>query len=211
MEDQKKPTNPPTGRFMDISAPAGGSSEPKAVPVVTETVQDAPSPPIENPVETPVESVPVAATVAEPPIAEAPAETAAEPPAEAVPSDSPEEPQADAQVANEQPATLTDNHTEQQPQSPPKPAHKAPVIAVFVAMAVCLVLTGLVVLAYVKSKNDTKTSTTSSSNGTTPVEKPQASPDDIDQTNNAIDESLSSVNDDSDFAASALSDQALGL
>lgn len=204
MEEAKKPTNPPNGRFMDIAGPSSGGDQPKSAPAATETPGASSEPVTQPPVEVAIDSVPeVAEPVAEPPVVETPAEPAAED----KPTNQPEEP---AQP-DETPAAVQEEHSNEQPQLPPKAQHKAPLIAIFVAMAICLVLTGLVVFTYIKSKNDTKTGTTTSSNSTTTVEKPQASPDDIDQTSAEIDETLSSVNDDADFAASALSDQALGL
>jgi hypothetical protein len=98
---------------------------------------------------------------------------------------------------------------------PASASHKAgkggaPVLAIVFAVIVAAALAGLVIYTYFKGKNS-DTVKRSSSSSQTVVSKPQASPSDIDATNQEIDNSLQSTNDNKDFAATELSDSALGL
>ncbi len=229
MDEPKAPSKPPTGRFMDIARPQTGEdavTQPPQ-PVVAPQPATPPAPSVKPEVTSAPEVVeapvaPVEALVAQP----VPEPKLELPPASVTPAPS-QEPkvaeeakeesastQAEGSKPSNEPAPVATQETEpnqvEHPQLPPK-THKAPLIAIFVAMAICLTLTGLVIFTYIKSKNDTKISNTSSSNSKTTVEKPQASPDDIDQTSNDIDQTLSSIDDAADFSTAALSDQSLGL
>lgn len=203
--DQKMPNQPPTGRFMDIQTTANGASEadkPAEQPgqvIITPDGQlsDAASEPT-IPSE-PTASPPPQPTVTDVPVAAAAPE--ADKPAEEPPT--PNQPSAENQ-GQEQPSQP------EHPATPPK-SHHAPLIAVIVAIIVTLGLCGLVVYAYMKSKNNPTPAKTTNNTSQTPVAKPQASPEDVDQVSADIDQSLTSLDDAADFSANAISDQALGL
>lgn len=102
------------------------------------------------------------------------------------------------------------------PSDPSKPAddtphHKgAPIGAIVVAIIVAAALAALVVFFYMRSKDDSITSDTptASSQGS---ETTAANTSDVDETSQALDETLSEVDDNADFASSGLSDATLGL
>lgn len=219
--EAKTPTQPPTGRFMDIQSPsatqpeATGGNETKSSDDQTAATQvvispdgeltEAGSPEPETQVEP---SLPTAVEVNN-------AVTEPDEPTPEQPNSNPETTTATA----EESATPVE-HEPQKPTGPEEHAltsHKAsstPLVAVILAILVALTLSGLVIFTFIKSKNDTKLGsgkTTSSTNSQTTTTKPQASPEDVDQVSSGIDSSLSSINETTDFAASDLSDQSLGL
>lgn len=208
----KSTSQPPTGRFMDIQNTGDGQTAPVTIETSEAEVSAAPvneevtispegqlsemSAASATPEQQAGEAQPSATSIAvsDGSVADAPAET---PSAE-------DQPQSSEQN-DEKPAVP------EHPQMPHK-SSGAPVAAIVIAIIVALALCGLVVFAFFKAKNDTKLGgDTSSSNSQTTVTKPQASPTDVDQTTSSIDQSLNSANDATDFSASDISDQSLGL
>jgi hypothetical protein len=189
---------------MDIAKP-NGAAEPTsasqaetpgtAIPVdmTAQSAPELPAEPAAAPAETPDALVPTPVEVTEP-------------------NEPSPEPVASGASVPENPETHADQPTEQPPyQQPTVPkGHKAPVVAIILAMIVCLALSGLIVYKFISSKKS-NVGTTTSSNSNPTVAKPQASPADVDQTSSDVDQALNSVNDAADFSANAISDQSLGL
>lgn len=201
MDEPKAPNTPPTGRFMDIARPKADESANTPAPV-SNPVMPAPSADAIQKSETAAES-PSGSVAPEPTVPEVDTSAITPEPEKTEPTPN--------DAVDRVPAPEASTPEQEHPALPAKTKHTAPIAAICVAMAICLGLTGLVIYTYIKSKNDTKTGATTSSNSKLTAEKPQASPDDIDQTSTEIDETLSSIDDAADFSASSLSDEALGL
>lgn len=214
----KAPSQPPTGRFMDLKGPDG---EPTTASAVSAVPVSEPTP------EEQKTSIPVGDSIAQPATPDVLVETSqsAEPePAVTSEESVPVVPSDPAQTAPtaEFPEQLAENPTPEVTQ--PSLDHQqidqhlqhhkssgVPVVAVVVAIIVTLALSGLVIFTFIKSKNDTNLGETTSTNSKITATKPQASPEDVDQATTDIDTSLSSIDDAADFSASEISDQSLGL
>lgn len=114
--------------------------------------------------------------------------------APAPPVSSPAEPQPPA-LPTERPAAL-----------PPKA--KAPIFAIITAILVAGALIGLTVFAFLKYQDSP---TPSPSPTTTEQADNEATPTDVDQTTEDIDQELNNLNDDQDFDSNAISDETLDL
>lgn len=195
---QEPPVN--SGQNWDVQAPKTApapDSDASAIPVT------------ENNVDEPDQEVPVAETAAAP--GSAVEETASAlpentpvsestPPADTPPVDPPQSPPSD---------TTPDAPAAAPPAAPKK--HGAPVVAILLAVIVAVALAGVAVFMYLKSKNAETLIKGSESSTQTVVEKPQASPSDVDTTTKEIDDTLTRADDAADFSANELSDTSLGL
>lgn len=125
----------------------------------------------------------------------------------APPSDSattPITPGASDQPAHSDDAAHKDDH--QNPMAIPGHVagkRKAPVGIIIVAIIIAVLLAGVAVFAYMKTQKK--------STGSVPAKAPVISASDVNSTEKQLDESLGGVSDDTDFAASNLSDASLGL
>ena len=209
----KSPSQPPTGRFMDIQNTGDG----QAAPVTIETTEAEVS---ATPVNEDVAISPEGQLSELPTPPTSPEQQTGEPQAAATNIAVSDGSVADAPAETplvEEGQMQSSEQSDEKPAEPehPQMPHKssgAPVAAIVIAIIVALALCGLVVFAFFKAKNDTKLGgDTSSSNSQTTVTKPQASPTDVDQTTSSIDQSLNSANDATDFSATDISDQSLGL
>lgn len=175
----------PAGRqVMDVTAP----SKPPETPSWQEATTDTPA-------VTSADSVPAADVAAsvEPSDNLTGEPKLAEPVFEAAASEPEPEPHAPANT----------------PHLPAK--NGAPIAAIVIAAVVAMALAGLVIFSYFKAKNSDTVKRSDTASSQTVVEKPQASTTDVDTTNQAIDGGLEKANDNQDFAATELSDAALGL
>ncbi len=96
------------------------------------------------------------------------------------------------------------------PATPPKTKHPRPKGAVIAAIVIFLLLAGLSVFAYMKTKNKTE-SVADKPAATTPAVQSAVTPQDVDKTNEELDKSLNNASDASDINQTDLSDRALGL
>jgi hypothetical protein len=193
-------TSPPADKFMDIQSPGDQN-------------QSEGSETSEEPISVPVTSTPdpvspedVALSSEDQTVAEAPVEPAAtniqvsDGDAKATDTLAPEH------ASSETPGSADSHH------ATPEHSHTPHLVAVLVAIVITIGLSGAVIATFIKSKNDSKLGgDTSSTNSQTTVAKPLASPADVDQTTSDIDKSLNSVDDATDFAATDISDESLGL
>lgn len=93
---------------------------------------------------------------------------------------------------------------------PPKVPSKTPYLAIFCAVIVAGVFTALAVIMYTSSDREQLANEESSQQpGTTQTDT--ATPTDVDETDKAIDDSMSSLDDAADYGDSAVSDTTLGL
>lgn len=94
--------------------------------------------------------------------------------------------------------------------APELPKHSGtPVVAVVIAIVIALALAGLTVFAYLKTRNTSPDTNTTTTQPSTTASK--ATTKDVDNTSKDMDTALSSVDDTKDFAATDISDTALGL
>ncbi len=214
----KAPNQPPTGRFMDLKGPDGESTHEQP----TTDMQQPIAPGNET---TQTEQTPITVTDSNVPQAESSdilvetsqsADTAEQTvpvvpsdPAQTAPTD--EFPEQPSETSTPDITTPSPDHAQLDQHVQHHKASGVPVAAVVVAIIVTLVLSGLVIFTFIKSKNDTNLGETTSTNSKTTATKPQASPADVDQATSDIDTSLSSIDDAADFSATNISDQSLGL
>jgi hypothetical protein len=184
MENNNTPSSPqaPTGAVMDVQPPKNGQSSTQVAekPEVTGT-----------PV---VVETPTAAEVTEQPAA--PAEETNQ--AEITANDNPTPATADSQPTENNPLAIDSAaHT-----------HKSnvPVAAIALAVLIAIVLIGITVFAYIRTKNDGAATTTK-----TNLVQPKVTTQDVDQTSTEIDGTVNKVDDTKDFAGEDLTDKALGL
>ena len=101
--------------------------------------------------------------------------------------------------------------TENNPMAINKPVepikHKAPKMAVIVAVVIGLMLIGVVIFAYSRSHKSASSSTKSSSQNTAKATSPAS----VDQASKDLDTTLSKADDSKDFAANDLADTILAL
>lgn len=209
----EEPATANNGQVMDIQAPK---------PInVTENSTDTPieTTNTEVVIEVPVESTPEAPATES--VTTVVSETPA--PAEVAPAESTPVTPADSAA----PATTTIDVTHADSADPTAPTvenplaipqqhavHKthSPMLAILIAVFVAIVLAGVVVFMYMRSKTGkVGTADTNTSNSQTIVEKPQASVSDVDATTKELETNLSQIDESKDFAATELSDASLGL
>ena len=92
--------------------------------------------------------------------------------------------------------------------------HKTPIVAIFIAITLAILLAGLVVFAYLKNNrngNIQRSDNTTSSNAIPAPTVSAVTGNDVNSTSNSIDTSLKKANDSTDFADTTLSDTTLGL
>ncbi|HSX23815.1 MAG TPA: hypothetical protein VLE74_01820 [Candidatus Saccharimonadales bacterium] len=212
--DTPKPTGP-SGQVMDIQVKSGNDSSESAAPIVPDnadptTVESDPMvDETANGTTTPafIASVEPSAPAG---FVNAPESVASEP---AAPSSTQSNDSADNSV--DTPPTDTngtlpnDNPLAARPQ--PIKQHKAPVVAILLAVIVAVALASLVVFMFLKNRNNQSASRAQTSASQTVAPKPQASASDVDATNQQIDSSLKKTDDSKDFSTSDLSDTSLGL
>lgn len=214
---------PTANNFMDIQAPkpvtVTDGSEDASPPTSTAPVVESSA--VNVPVTSDTESVssvtnsweseippsnPSAETASVVSGADSPAGIISEPtpPAPTEPEPTPPAPfnaEAASQDEQPQPAPAT--------QAPHPHKSGAPVGTIIIAIVIALVLAGLAVFAYNRSKNQPAASKTPASQPA--ASKTPATASDVDATNQQIDASLATVDDNKDFAATELSDATLGL
>lgn len=216
MEEQtetttKTETSPPASKFMDIQTP-NDEQQPvdaeSSESVAPESVSESGTPVMEP--ESPDE---VALSPNETSVVSSDSEAPAEPAVTNIQVNDGDAKSTDAPSPEHASSDTTDS-SENHPAEPVHPSHKsgAPLVAIVVAIVVALALSGVVIAMFLKSRNNSNLGgDTSSTNSKTTVAKPLASPEDVDQASSDVDKSLNSVNDDTDFAATDISDQSLGL
>lgn len=199
---------PGVGQVMDIATPQQ---------VIEPTI--APASPVESsnpPVLQPASvgsTIPV--TEAQPAVAEAPSPVT---PTITPETSAPIQPIINEQPVQEPPATSNSGETkpednkpvpdQPQPQKPHEPHKGAPTVAIVIAIIVAIGLAGVVIFAYMQSRNSDTIERTDTQSLT---EKPQASVTDVDTASQEIDSELEKANDSTDFAANDLDDSTLGL
>ncbi len=145
------------------------------------------------------EAAPVSTVVATEPVAPE------QPPTESPTADTSK--QAENSPSSVASSTDTDNPLAINKAPTPKKKSGAPIIVIVVATIIALGLCALVISIYFKSKNDTKKTSTNTSQQTAS----KITPDELDQAVKDTDEDLSQLDDTKDFPDGELTDQTLGL
>lgn len=144
-----------------------------------------------------------------------PTATTSAPVLDAPPTAGPPAPSPLAEPPVEPSPTPPSGHDDHQPPHSDTPAamphhSKTPVAAIVVAIIIALLLAGLTVYVYLKTKKDTPvpddTPTTSQQSST-----PKATTSDVDQANSDLDASLKEAEASEDVGSNDLSDTTLGL
>lgn len=207
--EPKASSQPPTGRFMDVQPPATTAAQATNPGSVEPQVAISPDGQLTPSAETAPSPEPAQEVVPAPPTDQTPVEQQ---------SSTDQLPPADTQTPLDRPQQSADTIQPATTEHPPLPKKSSnlPLAAVLVAITITLGLSGLVIMMYFKSKNDTiggsgNATTAAPTNSQPTVAKPQASPADIDQVTAEIDESLSAIDEAADFSADAISDKTLGL
>ena len=92
-------------------------------------------------------------------------------------------------------------------QLPPK--HKAPILAIIIAILVAGGLIGLTVYVYLSTQNPDQNTDTSTAQQESTADT--ATPEDVDSTSQSLETELNTANDDTDLNPNDLSDETLGL
>lgn len=216
----EEPSTANNGQVMDIQAPkpinvTENSTDTPAETANTEVVVEAPvEPTSEVPATEPATTVEPEAPVVE---SQAPVFT------EVTPEES--TPVAPADLATPVATTIDVTHAESTdpaapiaenplaiPQQPAIHKTHSPILAILLALVVAVVLAGVVIFMYLRSKDGTVgKADTKTSNSQTIVQKPLASVSDVDATTKELETSLSQIDENKDFATTDLSDTSLGL
>lgn len=199
MADETTTQTPTSGQIMDVAAPLS------AAPATSINVQNQDQ-----------ETVPAIETSSEPQASQAPAEEPAVN-EEQTPEDTSNSPE---------PSPVTEDSAAAQPQpdapavTPPlgtpvsdKSAHqrRKPIGVIVVAIIIALVLAGLSVYAWQKSKQAVPKTSSNTPAVSQKVATTAVRPSDVDQTGKAVDNSLNQLNDVKDLSTNDLSNATLGL